>query len=104
MGKHQRDEHGDGRFESCLSLNSELYILTFELMICPFCKYDYRDVEEDEMPGGVVRVDDHFYKTYRRLGRRCPHCGKVAEFIERPTGSLYFKRFEQKSQKRKRSK
>lgn len=61
-------------------------------MICPKCKYDYKDVEEGELPGGVVRVDDHFYKTYRRLGRRCTNCGFIAEFIEKPTGDPFYKR------------
>jgi len=61
-------------------------------MICPKCKFDYKDVEEGELPGGVVRVDDHFYKVYRRVGRRCSNCGFVAEFIERPTGEPYYKR------------
>lgn len=63
-----------------------------ENMICPKCKYDYKDVEDGELPGGVVRVDDHFYKSFRRLGRRCTNCGFIAEFIERPTGDAYYKR------------
>lgn len=61
-------------------------------MICPKCKYDYKDVEDGELPGGVVRVDDHFYKSYRRLGRRCTNCGFIAEFIEKPTGDPFYKR------------
>jgi ribosomal protein S27AE len=67
-------------------------IPTKENMICPKCKYDYKDVEEGELPGGVVRVDDHFYKTFRRLGRRCTNCGFIAEFIEKPTGDPFYKR------------
>lgn len=61
-------------------------------MICPFCKLDYKDVEDGEIPGGVIRVDDNFYKTYRRIGRRCTNCGKIAEFIEKATGDEFFKR------------
>lgn len=62
-------------------------------MICPKCKLDYADLENDETPVRVViKVDDHFYKPYRRIARRCPHCGYVAEWIEKPTGNPYFKR------------
>lgn len=68
-------------------------------MKCPFCGRDYRDPPKGKDNGRYYAGDDHFYKSYRRYGKICNNCGKIAEIIAKPTGREYQKRDQENPRK-----
>lgn len=61
-------------------------------MICPRCRYDYKDRDPEKPKSRFYHSNNHFYKKQRRYGYQCGRCNFIAEIISAVTGDSYLKK------------